>query len=48
MVITAVLLLVVAIERWKWPPALAYAGAGAAIEPTLEERKNWTGLIEID
>jgi KUP system potassium uptake protein len=28
MVITAMLLQVVAIERWKWPPALAYAVTG--------------------
>ncbi len=28
MVITAVLLFVIAIERWKWPPAVAYAVTG--------------------
>ena len=28
MVITAMLLQVVAIERWRWPPALAYAVTG--------------------
>jgi hypothetical protein len=32
-------------QRQEPAPALAYAGAGAAIE---DERKNWTGLIEID
>jgi len=34
-------------QRQEQAPALAYAGAGAGIEATPEERKSW-GIIEID
>ncbi len=34
-------------QRHEPAPALAYAGAGAAIDPSADERKSW-GIIEID
>lgn len=35
-------------QRQEPAPALAYAGAGAALDAAPGEHKRWTGLIEID